>query len=416
MEKIIAVLLIAVSISSFGQTKVLFDASKAQMAANADWIIDADQRNISCTTGPAVVGSGTESNPQRFPTPAQSGITATTAENFWSGALSAWAVDCAKLGYVVETLPYNGLITYGINTNPQDLSNYKIFIIDEPNILYTATEKTAIINFVKNGGGLFMIADHNISDRNNDGKDSPAILNDLMTNNTVQSNPFGLSFDIVNTGNFLSSNIANLPSDPILHGTAGNVTQVQWSAGTTITLNTTQNSSVKGLAYKTGASNTGLLNVLCASATYQSGKVVAIGDSSVPDDGTGDLGDTLYNGYTGDASGNHQKLLMNATIWLATSSLGVDDFNQTITSCSIAPNPISNKKLNLNYFLTASENEIVSITIFDSAGRVLKTENIVTNFIGLNSQTILLDELNASVYFCKVSNGNFNKTMSFVIN
>jgi hypothetical protein len=30
-------------------------------------------------------------------------------------------------------------------------------------------EKDAIINFVKNGGGLYMIADHDNSDRNGDG-------------------------------------------------------------------------------------------------------------------------------------------------------------------------------------------------------------------------------------------------------
>jgi hypothetical protein len=35
----------------------------------------------------------------------------------------------------------------------------------------------------------------------------------------------------------------------------------------------------------------------------------------------------LYNGYTGDANGNHKPLLLNATIWLATSSsnLNVND-------------------------------------------------------------------------------------------
>lgn len=31
---------------SFGQNKILFDASKAQAAGNADWVIDADLHNI----------------------------------------------------------------------------------------------------------------------------------------------------------------------------------------------------------------------------------------------------------------------------------------------------------------------------------------------------------------------------------
>ena len=98
-----------------------------------------------------------------------------------------------KLGNSVENLPTGTAITYGNAANPQDLANYNVFVVDEPNTLFTAAEKTAIVNFVKNGGGLFMISDHTMSDRNNDGYDSPAIWNDLMTNNSVQANPFGFS-------------------------------------------------------------------------------------------------------------------------------------------------------------------------------------------------------------------------------
>src|SRR5215471_4473815 len=78
--------------------KILFDASKAETAGNADWVIDADSHNIGYTNGPAVVGQGSESNPQQIPTPAQSGITASTSETYWQGALSAWGVDCVKQG------------------------------------------------------------------------------------------------------------------------------------------------------------------------------------------------------------------------------------------------------------------------------------------------------------------------------
>jgi PKD repeat protein len=85
-----------------------------------------------------------------------------------------------------------------------------------------------------------------------------------------------------------------------------------------MTLNPTQNPSVKGVIYTTGSAQ-GNSNVLCAYSRVGSGKVAAIGDSSPPDDGTGDANDVLYNGYTLDAAGNHQKLLMNITIWLATS-------------------------------------------------------------------------------------------------
>ena len=160
-----------------------------------------------------------------------------------------------------------------------------------------------------------MVSDHDQSDRNNDGWDSPAIWNDLMTSNSIMTNPFGISFDLKDYSE-TSTNIANLPSDSILHGPFGSVTKVQWSGGTTITISSSANSSVKGIIYKSGSSNTGSTNIYFAHSTYGSGKVAAIGDSSPCDDGSGDTNDVLYNGYITDASGNHQKLLMNAVIWL----------------------------------------------------------------------------------------------------
>jgi len=276
-------------------------------------VIDEDSQNLKWTVTGALL-SGNEGNAQRIPTPSQSKINLSTAETFWKGALSAWAIDCAKKGYIVESLPYNAKITFEDPTNPQDLSKYKIYVVDEPNYLFTANEKTAILRFVKNGGSLFMISDHTQSDRNGDGFDSPAIWNDLMINNSVQSNPFGITFDLANfSGTY--SNVVHLPSDPIINGSYGKVTKVQWSNGTSMTLNTKANNSVKGLVFKT-SENSGKTGVLIASATFGKGKIVAIGDSSVPDDGTGDTNDKLYNGYTGDANGNHKVLLMNAIVWL----------------------------------------------------------------------------------------------------
>ena len=300
--------------------KILFDATKAETAGNADWVIDENLNNMSWNPK-ATVGSGSEGNAQRIPTPAQSGITASTPETYWKGGISAWGIDCVKQGYTVETLPYNGVISYGNTSNPQDLSNYSVYIVCEPNILFTAAEKTAILSFVQNGGSLFMVSDHATSDRNNDGKDSPQILNDLMKNNTIQTNPFGLSFDSLSISPN-TTNIPNLPADSLLNGPMGKVTQAMWASGTTMTLTPSANPTVKGVVYIPGSSfgNTG---VMVAYARYGKGKVVAIGDSSPCDDGTGDSGDQLYDGWITDASGNHEKLIMNATIWLATKDSAV---------------------------------------------------------------------------------------------
>lgn len=304
--------------------KILFDATKAETAGNADWVIDEDLNNLRWNPGASLGGS--DGNAQRIPTPAQSGITASTPQSYWKGGLSAWGVDCVKRGYYVESLPYNGAITYGNASNPQDLSHYKVFILCEPNIMFTAAEKIAIISFVQNGGSLFMVADHTISDRNNDTYDSPEILNDLMGNNSIQNNPFGMIFNLANIS-VTSSNIRNLPSDSILNGPLGNVTQVKWSNGTTMTINPSVNTTVKGVIYNTGSSF-GNNNVMVAYARYGKGKVAAIGDSSPCDDGSGDNGDVLYDGWLGDAGGNHQKLIMNATIWLAIK----DSVTPTVTA------------------------------------------------------------------------------------
>lgn len=400
---------------AIAQNKILFDASKAEMAGNADWIIDADTHNIyfSSSTHLPYASSGTtgDSYAQRYPNPSQSGITSTTTEDYWQGALSYWAVDCAKKGYVVESLPFNGAITYGNSSNPQDLSNYKAFMVTEPNILFSADEKTAIINFVAAGGGLFMIADHDGSDRNFDGYDSPHIWNDLLGNNGIVQDPFGIAFDYTDySGTY--SNIANLPLDPILHGTNGNVTKVQWSGGTTITINTTSNPTVKGVAYKTGASTTGATNVLCAYATYGSGKVAAVGDSSIVDDGTGDNGDTLYDGYIADAAGNHQKLIMNITDWLMATNLNLDNNNNS-ANIIISPNPIVDNEIKL--FLSVNDIQETTATIFDMFGRVIKRSNLDGLQVGYNEKIINVNNLQSGLYICKVTTASYSKSTKFYV-
>jgi hypothetical protein len=378
------------------QNKILFDASKGESAGNADWVIDADVHNLGIGNNGSYL-DGNESNPQQFPTPLQATITSSTLGIYWNGALSSWAIDCVKKGYEVETLPWNGLITFGVASNPQDLSNYKAFVVDEPNLVFTTAQKTAIINYVSAGGGLFMISDHDASDRNGDGFDSPHIWNDLLTNNSIGINPFGISFDYLSfSGTF--SNVANLPIDPILHGINGNVSQVKWTSGTSMTLNTAQNSSVKGVVFKTG--NSGAVNVLCAYATFGLGKVVAVGDSSIPDDGTGDSGDTLYDGYLADANGNHKILLLNATDWLMLPTLNTTSFELNTLKFTIAPNPIQNRQINVVF--NVLDNEKINLSLFDCLGRKVKTV-FVDAKSGENSNQIEVSEVNKGIYFLKIT-------------
>lgn len=390
--KIILMLSILASLSWQAQTKILFDATKAETAGNADWVIDADVHNLSFSAN-GITTTGTESNPQRIPVPAQSGITAATTETYWQGALSNWGIDLVRQGYIVETLPYNGSITYGNSSNPQDLSNYKVFIVVEPNIRFTTSEKIAMLNFVANGGGLFLVSDHTISDRNNDGWDSPAIWNDFFTSNSIVNDPFGISFNLNNVSQ-VSSNFAPSSVNPaILNGPLGTPTQMKFSNGATMTLNKNNNASAQGLIFTTGSSTSGTTNVMFATSAYGNGKICALGDSSVPDDGTGDTNDTLYNGYTGDANGNHRPLLVNAVVWLAASSnLGVHDLDIK-KEAIVYPNPATD-------YVHVEKAQFKTYKILDESGKTVGSGMLPDNGV------INIQYLPAGVYYLMLQSDN----------
>ena len=317
-NKFKAVLFIGMLTLSFtaahAQIRILFDNVKGETSGTtADWCVDADQHDINWGTSGSAYTGGTHSDPQQYPTPAQSGITSTTPETYWEGALSNWGVDLVKLGYgyIIESLPYTGAITYGNSSNPQDLSNYKVFIMCEPNTHLTTTEKNALVSFVQNGGGLYMISDHNGSDRNFDGWDSPHIWLDFA-NST--GNVFGIAADTVTVSPTVTT-FPSLPNDSCLNGPLGQVTGIKYHQGTTFTIDPAINPTVVGIAYNPGSS--GNLGVLAGHAYYGKGKVAFLGDSSPCDDGTGNPNSTLSNSYTADENGSHRKLLVNTTVWLA---------------------------------------------------------------------------------------------------
>ncbi|MEU3413872.1 hydrolase [Streptomyces sp. NPDC006658] len=273
--------------------RILFDNAHAETAGNADWIISTSQPDPL----------GQDSSP--------------SAETDWTGALSSWGVALQKTGnYSLKTLPSGSSLGYG-STSATDLSNFDTLVLPEPNTLFTSAEKTAIMNFVKNGGGLFMISDHTGADRNNDGYDAVEIFNDLMTNNGVDStDPFGFSVDSLSIGSDHPSAIGD-STDPVLHGSFGTVTKSLIASGTTATLKPADNPGVKGLLYRTGYSqNTG---AFFATSTFGSGRVAFWGDSSPVDDGTGQSGNTLYDGWN-DSTATNAALALNATEWLSGAS------------------------------------------------------------------------------------------------
>jgi hypothetical protein len=272
--------------------RVLFDNTEAETAGNADWVIGTSQPDPL----------GEDSAPSR--------------ETDWTGALSSWGVALQRTGdYTLDTLPSGSSITYG-GSGALDLKNFDTFVLPEPNIRFTAAEKTAIMKFVQNGGGLFLISDHTGSDRNNDGYDSPKVINDLMTDNGVDNtDPFGFSVDSVDISTGTPRAISD-SGNPVLNGSFGRVTGSTIADGTTFTLKPNDNSAVKGLVWKSGANTSGTTGAFFVTSTFGSGRVAIWGDSSPIDDGTGHSGDTLFDGWN-DTGGTNAALALNATAWLS---------------------------------------------------------------------------------------------------
>ncbi len=155
-----------------------------------------------------------------------------------------------------------------------------------------------------------MISDHNGSDRNNDGADSVKVLNDLMGS----SDPFGFSIDV---SDISSDNPAVLgSSDPVLDGPFGTATGTIIRDGTTATLHPADNPAVRGEVFRTGSSASGTTGAAVVTSSYGAGRVAYWGDSSPIDDGTGQSGNTLYDGWN-DPAGTDAALALNATAWLA---------------------------------------------------------------------------------------------------
>jgi hypothetical protein len=302
-------LALLVSPSLFAQQKsVLFDAGHAQTAGNADWTLDEDSCGIA----------------QRYPTPDQAGITSTTAETFWSGGHSAMGVDLVKKGFHVESLPTGARISYNDATNAQDLKNYNVFVVPEPNVRFTATEIAAIRSFVQNGGGLLMIADHAGADRNSDGWEPPEIFNDLMGAPSI----FGIVFNDQSTdktGGWFddhpNANYTNDTTSPIVwtgpYGAPSSTKGLGLFGSTSMTIS----GAAKAHIWKTGVAKGSTTLVTFATSTYGTGRVAAVGDSSITEDATNGCGHTTYLGYN-DPAWDNGLLIANAVAWLANGTTG----------------------------------------------------------------------------------------------
>ena len=376
------------SSSALAQTKVLFDGAHAQTAGNADWVMDEDTCGIA----------------QRYPTPAQSGITATTLETYWGGAYSAFGVALVKKGFAVESLPKGVAITYGDTSNAQDLKNYKVFILPEPNIRYTTAERTAIQSFVKNGGGLFLIADHWNSDRNNDTWDSPEIMNDLMVGVS-----WGLHFQVENeTNNWFNDNpnskFTTDTTSPIIYtGPYGKATVgkgLGLFGSTSMTLNPTANSTVKGHVWMTTGTAGSNSQVTFATSTDGLGRIAAIGDSSPSEDATNGCGHTTHNGWENTTYDN-ALIHLNAIAWLAGAGGGGGTTDTTAPSApsNLTATAKSSSQIDLAWTGSTDNVGVASYNVYRS------TDNATFNAVASVTTTAHADTglASSTTYYYRVT-------------
>ena len=86
--------------------------------------------------------------------------------------------------------------------------------------------------------------------------------------------------------------------------------------GSTQTLHPADNAGVKGLVWRPSANQSGTTGAFFTTSTFGAGRVAIWGDSSAIDDGTGQSGNTLFDGWD-DPAGTDAALALNATAWLA---------------------------------------------------------------------------------------------------
>lgn len=294
--------------------KVLFDNTHAQTAGAADWVID--------------------------------------------GGFSDFGNALANDGYYVKELRKTTPFTY------DDLKEYNVFVIAEPNVPFKTSEQAAMKEYVENGGSIFFIGDHYNADRNKNRWDGSEAFNGYrrgafedpakgmsteernsaamqnVTSTDWLSENFGVRFRYNALGD-IDANII-VPADQAFGITEG-VSAVAMHAGSTLAI--TDPEKAKGIVYlpKTNAKwnnavDQGVYNgggieegPYVAVSKLGAGKAAFIGDSSPVEDAspkylreeTG-ARKTTYDGFK---EADDAALLVNTVNWLATQE-NYTDFTQ----------------------------------------------------------------------------------------
>ncbi|MDD3626271.1 MAG: DUF4350 domain-containing protein [bacterium] len=229
---------------------VLFDKGNGELAGNADWTIGSPPSYI--------------------------------------GGYSDFGQSLRDAGFETESINY---------ISDSTLTGAKVLVLAEPNTQLSTSSINSILSFVNAGGGLLIIGNHEGSDRNGDGWDSGDVLNEFSPDN------FGITF----VADSFLEDIGNIETQRSAI-TAG-ISMVGCYVGCTLSVS----GDAQGRIWRNGAPQ-GKTQIFVASSFYGNGKIVAVGDSAIFDDGTGAVGEDLHNDWV---LLDNAQLGINIIKWLA---------------------------------------------------------------------------------------------------
>lgn len=214
----------------------------------------------------------------------------------YTGGFSDFATAFRNLGCEVFDIT-EGPVLY------DTLKKFDIYVLGEPNSRLTDDEERALVQWVKDGGLLYLVGDHAGADRNNDGFDSVNIFNRFVKE-------FG--FELIPAWAKRVDPIVVKEETPLLNsvktlglwgGTVLKVTNPTMAKGfVTVKFRDRDLGDVEGFYLVT--------------SEVGKGRVVAMGDSSPYDDGTGDTPLALVHDGWNLVDHDSRQLARNTIAWL----------------------------------------------------------------------------------------------------
>jgi hypothetical protein len=226
-----------------------------------------------------------------------------------------WTIDTAYSDFAADLREQFGASVFSLSRCGSNILTADILrqmdcvVLPEPNIRYSDDEIAAIRQFVRDGGALFLIADHGGADRNFSGWDSSVIFNRI-------TDSWGLTFlgdtfsETPLRGPIGNADIGDWPDEPIhRQSIMDGITSVgAWAATSVIVEPDTHPWHILMMS-----ETTGLPFFVCGRVGK--GRIAAIGDSAAFDDGRGTPGKNRHNAYHSWMF-NHRKLAVQTLAWL----------------------------------------------------------------------------------------------------